>query len=174
MVSIKWPFVRFLGCQEPASVLFSILNFVVHYKMLKKFRREVRRDSPCFYLWHSFAFVSMNGWIWSTVFHTRDYPLTELLDYASAYSIVLVTCYCMFMRYELFIWHMVYCNNLLFFLRMIHETSIFSKGSFTIIVIALYINYFVYVNQADFSYSLNMKFNLVTGKWLINKQFTIK
>ena len=26
----KWPFIRFLGCQEPASVLFSLMNLYAH------------------------------------------------------------------------------------------------------------------------------------------------
>lgn len=30
----KWPFIRILGCQEIASVIFSILNGVAHYKGL--------------------------------------------------------------------------------------------------------------------------------------------
>lgn len=27
----KWPFLRLLGMQEPASVLFSLLNFFAHF-----------------------------------------------------------------------------------------------------------------------------------------------
>lgn len=53
----KWPFLRLLGMQEPASVLFSALNFAVHLRMLRKFRREVRPDSPCFMLTHIFGVV---------------------------------------------------------------------------------------------------------------------
>ncbi|TMW42904.1 hypothetical protein DOY81_012010, partial [Sarcophaga bullata] len=95
----KWPFVRFFGMQEPASVIFSIFNIVAHLKNLRKFRKEVRPDSPCYKIWHIFTAVSLNAWIWSVVFHARDFPLTELLDYAFAYSMVLTTLYCMVMRY---------------------------------------------------------------------------
>ena len=84
--------------QEPISVIFSIVHFVIHWKALQKFRQEIRKDAPCYKVWHAFALVSLNGWIWSTVFHSRDFPFTELMDYLAAYSIVLVTLYCTVMR----------------------------------------------------------------------------
>lgn len=58
----KWPFKRFYGIQEPASVLFSYLNFLVHWRMIKKYRRECRSDSPMYYVWHVFCAVSFVDW----------------------------------------------------------------------------------------------------------------
>lgn len=128
----KWPFKRMFGIQEPASVLFSFLNLVAHWRMIRKFRREVRNDSPMYYTWHIFSAVSafdlffyalafsmrifpthfdlcyqfvcltqicINGWICSIIFHTRDFPLTELLDYGFAYSMVLANFCCMILRW---------------------------------------------------------------------------
>lgn len=43
--------------QEPASAVFSLLNFYAHLKMLQKFRGAVRSDSPLYWLWHIFALV---------------------------------------------------------------------------------------------------------------------
>ncbi|XP_053965720.1 post-GPI attachment to proteins factor 3 [Anastrepha ludens] len=140
----KWPFVRFLGMQEPASVLFSVCNLVVHIRMLRRFRTEVRPDSPCFKLWHIFAFVCINGWIWSIVFHTRDFPVTELMDYAFAYSIILVSLYCMVMR-------------------MIYRQSLILRGLISLIFLSFFVNYFAYLSLGKFSYSLNMTTNIVTG-----------
>lgn len=134
----KWPFVRFFGIQEPASVFFSLLNLIAHWRMIRKFRSEVRNDSPMYYVWHIFSGVSIyiqrvqlrltktqtkchhpatffffsnicmvfsyenqiciNGWICSIIFHTRDFPLTELLDYGFAYSMVLANFCCMILR----------------------------------------------------------------------------
>jgi hypothetical protein len=54
----KWPFIRFFGIQEPASAFFSLLNFYAHVKMIKRFRKEVPSDSPLYWLWHYFCFVS--------------------------------------------------------------------------------------------------------------------
>lgn len=53
----KWPFKRFLGMQEPASVFFSFLNLMAHLRMIRKFRRDVRNDSPMYYIWHIFSAV---------------------------------------------------------------------------------------------------------------------
>jgi post-GPI attachment to proteins factor 3 len=94
----KWPFVRFLGIQEPASVVFSALNFYIHLKCLMQFRNSVRADSPFYKVWHVFSIISLNAWTWSTVFHSRDFPLTELLDYVFAYSMVLASFWCMTIR----------------------------------------------------------------------------
>ncbi|XP_023296507.2 post-GPI attachment to proteins factor 3 [Lucilia cuprina] len=140
----KWPFVRFLGLQEPASVLFSIFNIIAHLRNLRKFRKNVRPDSPCYKLWHVFTAVSLNAWIWSVVFHARDFPLTELLDYVFAYSMVLTTLYCMVMR-------------------MLHQYSWLLRALISLGFLAYYINYFAYISVGQFSYSLNMTTNIVTG-----------
>ncbi|EDW31387.1 GL11111 [Drosophila persimilis] len=140
----KWPFLRMLGMQEPASVIFSMLNCIMHFRMLRKFRREVRPDSPCYMLAHIFGVTCLNGWIWSSIFHTRDFPLTELLDYAFAYSIVLCTFYCMVMR-------------------MLHRYSLFLRGVITLAIVSYYINYFAYLSVGKFNYSFNMKVNIATG-----------
>lgn len=55
----KWPFKRILGIQEPASVFFSFLNLFAHWRMIRKFRREVRNDSPLYYVWHVFSAVRL-------------------------------------------------------------------------------------------------------------------
>lgn len=138
---------RFLGIQEPASAVFSIFNLLAHIHYLKKFRAEVRPDSPCFKLWHIFTAISVNGWIWSTVFHTRDFPFTEFLDYTSAYLIVLSSLYC-------------------FCMRVCHKTNVKVKGILTVFFIAFYFNYFHYLSVGKFSYSFNMKTNVVTGLFL--------
>jgi post-GPI attachment to proteins factor 3 len=94
----KWPFMRFIGLQEPASVIFSALNFYVHIKGIARFRQEVQPDAPLFLVWHVFAFICLNAWTWSMVFHARDFPLTELFDYVFAYSMVLASFWCMVKR----------------------------------------------------------------------------
>lgn len=80
----KWPFQRLYGIQEPASVIFSILNGLVHLTYYKKIKAQV----PDSYFLKKFylvtCIVGMNAWLWSTVFHVRDTHLTEKLDYFSA------------------------------------------------------------------------------------------
>ncbi|KAL1399798.1 hypothetical protein pipiens_007947 [Culex pipiens pipiens] len=140
----KWPFVRLAGLQEPASVLFSMANFGTHYHMLKRFRREVRPDSPMYTLWQVFSYICLNAWIWSTVFHARDFPITELFDYTFAYSMVLASLYCMVMR-------------------MIHRQSKYLKGLFSLACIVFFVNHFSYLSVGRFDYAYNMKANIVTG-----------
>jgi hypothetical protein len=67
----KWPFWRVFGMQEPASVLFSLLNLYAHWAGAQKFRRRVPEDQPLRKYYLAYAYVSMNAWFWSAVFHTR-------------------------------------------------------------------------------------------------------
>lgn len=53
----KWPFVRLLGVQEPASMVFSVLNLAAHWRGIAWFRKRVRPDSPMFNVWHAFCAV---------------------------------------------------------------------------------------------------------------------
>ncbi|CAG9859950.1 unnamed protein product [Phyllotreta striolata] len=94
----KWPFIRVLGMQEPASVIFSLLNAFIHFKMIKKFREKVRPTCPLVWLWHVYFIVCVHAWFWSAIFHYRDFLITEILDYACAFSIILMNCYLMSIR----------------------------------------------------------------------------
>ena len=67
----KWPFWRFLGMQEPASVAFSLLNLLTHVRGARAVRSRVPDGHPMkvFYIWS--ARISAVAWICSAVFHTR-------------------------------------------------------------------------------------------------------
>lgn len=111
----KWPFRRWMGMQEPAAVLFSLLNLAAHAHCLARFvrlcralgkgrqrqakgRRQERGGGgsgggevaargggyPYRWLWGGYMALSINAWLWSAVFHSRDTRLTERLDYFSA------------------------------------------------------------------------------------------
>lgn len=41
----------------------------------------------------------MHGWFWSFIFHARDIPFTEVMDYSSAFIMILTLLYCMLLRY---------------------------------------------------------------------------
>jgi hypothetical protein len=80
----KWPFHRFLGMQEPASVLFSLLNGYMHFRAWPKLKRAIPQDYYMRPFYLAYALVNMNTWLWSAVYHSRDWPSTEKLDYFSA------------------------------------------------------------------------------------------
>ncbi|KAL2127045.1 hypothetical protein VTI74DRAFT_11432 [Chaetomium olivicolor] len=90
----KWPFHRVLGMQEPCSVLFSLGNLAAHYYGL---HRKVLPHMPAGYRLRPFyvflARLGMVTWFLSAVFHTRDFPLTEQLDYFAAGASVLYGMY---------------------------------------------------------------------------------
>ena len=67
----KWPFIRYAGMQEPASVAFSVLNFIAHWYGSRIVSKRVPRDHPMRTYYLTWSYVSMNAWFWSSVFHTR-------------------------------------------------------------------------------------------------------
>ncbi|XP_022645948.1 post-GPI attachment to proteins factor 3-like isoform X2 [Varroa destructor] len=94
----KWPFVRWLGLQEPASVFFSLLNLFAHIYGWSEFSRRVAPNNRFYALWKTHAYLAMNAWLWSTAFHSRDIPITEFMDYFGAFSIVLYSLYALVAR----------------------------------------------------------------------------
>ncbi|XP_067139254.1 post-GPI attachment to proteins factor 3 isoform X2 [Centruroides vittatus] len=88
--------------------------------------------------------LSINAWIWSTAFHTRDTPATEKLDYFCAFSIVLYAFYCLVIR--------TFRNN--------YEWL-------SIVVSVPFLGYFFYhiyyLTFIHFDYGYNMKANIFIG-----------
>lgn len=140
----KWPFVRFFGIQEPASVIFSLANMFIHYYMFKKFKSYIRRGTPLYWVWHLYTAVCINAWIWSSVFHSRDFPFTEFMDYSCAFSILLVNCYCMVQR---------------LLLGMPRMMNILISSCF----FAFFVNHVAYIRSGRFDYAYNMKLNVMLG-----------
>nr|XP_021188455.2 post-GPI attachment to proteins factor 3 [Helicoverpa armigera] len=143
----KWPFIRILGMQEPASVFASVLNFAANAYMYKKIRRLPTSKSyvaPFTKLWRGFAMVCMNAWTWSTIFHARDTSFTEFMDYACALSMVM----------GLFVTAVV---------RVFYSRS--KLMTFTVLLVPLF--YFVthvrYLYAGVINYDYNMKVNVVFG-----------
>jgi len=94
----KWPFYRFLGIQEPASVLFSFFNLYMHYIGLKRMRKIT---SKRYYLGTIYTFNSLIGiysWVASMIFHTRDNPVTEKMDYFGASASIICNCFVTIVR----------------------------------------------------------------------------
>lgn len=102
----KWPFRRIAGIQELASVIFSIGNFLPHYYGFQKVRAVMALNPPAkaivnrsYYNILLMSFVTMCAWIFSTVFHIRDFLITEKLDYYFAGLTVLTGFYSIAFRY---------------------------------------------------------------------------
>lgn len=89
----KWPFFRFLGMQEPFSVLFSLFNFLAHRNGLAKIRDRIPPDYSLQIYYVAFSYVGMASWVFSMLFHMRDFDVTEKLDYFAAGASVLYGLY---------------------------------------------------------------------------------
>lgn len=74
----KWPFWRWAGMQEPASVAFSLFNLFFHVKGARRIQRVLPVDHPMRWYYVASAIVSINAWIWSAVFHTRGWYLPSM------------------------------------------------------------------------------------------------
>lgn len=67
----KWAFWRLWGIQEPASVVFSLLNLRGHVKGFALLKHRVPQTHPMRWYYVAWSLISMNAWIWSAIFHTR-------------------------------------------------------------------------------------------------------
>ncbi|XP_050537327.1 post-GPI attachment to proteins factor 3 [Daktulosphaira vitifoliae] len=140
----KWPFKRILGLQEPASVAFSILNLLTNLFMFNRFREQIRFTLPSFNIWSLYTLVSANCWIWSAVFHGRDTMFTEIMDYISAYAMVLFAFYTIGHRILLF-------------------SKPIIKSTFTLICSFAFIYHSLYLLTTEYDYKYNMTTNLLVG-----------
>ncbi|XP_037084681.1 post-GPI attachment to proteins factor 3-like [Pollicipes pollicipes] len=140
----KWPFVRWLGMQEPASAIFSILNLLGHVLMLVRFTRLVPRRAPLYWLWIAYSLVCINAWFWSTVFHAKDSDVTEKLDYFCAFSMVLFSFYSACIR---FLGPNLSCSTI----------------SVTVLCLGFMVYHILYLSLVKFDYGYNMKANILLG-----------
>ncbi|KIK69963.1 hypothetical protein GYMLUDRAFT_150557 [Collybiopsis luxurians FD-317 M1] len=154
----KWPFWRFAGIQEPASVAFSLLNLWAHVKGAQKLQLALHDSHPMKKFYMGWSLVSMNTWIWSSVFHTRDTPLTERLDYFSAALTILTALYFTVVR----LFHLYAAS---------HPNSLTSHRSGNaklrlwsaacILVFLAHVSYLALLERFDYTY--NVIFNLTIG-----------
>ncbi|XP_048416798.1 post-GPI attachment to proteins factor 3 isoform X1 [Stegostoma tigrinum] len=140
----KWPFYRFLFFQEPASAFASMLNGLANYMMLGRYRAAVPLESPMYHTCISFAMITLNAWVWSTVFHTRDTPLTEKMDYFCASSVVLYSIY-------------------LCCVRTMGLTHPWTASIFGVLLIGLFTCHIWYLTFVHFDYGYNMAANVLIG-----------
>lgn len=145
----KWPFHRFLGMQEPFSVLFSLFNFLAHRNGMQRLRAEVpgRYSLRPYYL--GFGYFGLASWIFSMIFHTRDFNFTEKLDYFAAGASVM---------YGLF-----YTPVRVFRLDQHSPTKQSVLRIWTAICVTLYLCHITYLTAWSWDYTYNMAANVAAG-----------
>lgn len=149
----KWPFTRMLGMQEPASVLFSLLNLYAHWRGFKQLLRRNTHKSNNMYLsqiYMALSVVNMNAWMWSSVFHTRDMPWTEKADYFGA-----------MLNLVFAVWTSVYRLSLNF--KNTERTSQPQQSS-AVVLALFYVAHVWYLTSIPrFDYTYNMAAGVVVG-----------
>ena len=152
----KWPFYRLGSVQEPLSVLFSLANLAMHVKYGLGMRAKLPDSLPA-PLKHAYALVPLAGinlWIWSTVFHTRDTPATEKLDYFSAAASMMCNLYVAVVRLA-----GLYASPA----SATRDTSAFARKAVAALLFAIFICHTSYLTFWRFDYGYNMQFNIGIG-----------
>jgi post-GPI attachment to proteins factor 3 len=144
----KWPIKRWWFIQEPMSALGSFGNLWAHYTAWRWLSRKIPKSETVRKLrirYLGFSFIGFNTWIWSIVFHTRDLPWTEKLDY---YSAGLGTTYA-------------------FYICVYRVFSLFSPSRRKVSIIwsaacgLMFLTHISYLSSRDrFDYGYNMKYNI--------------
>lgn len=139
----KWPFVRLFGIQEPASVVFSVLNGLCHLRIFS-YRKAVPSSTPLYYVWHVVALIGLHAWTWSTIFHSRDFPFTEKMDYFCAFSLVLAN-----------------LGSLI--CRVLGTRNVTRLTLVLVGLLLFYLQHIYYLAAIKFDYGYNMKINIGVG-----------
>lgn len=86
-----WPFRRYFGLEEPASVVFSVMNMASHVSFLwtlltdRIFLQDSRLQRYYMTPWLIlYAASACNAWVASAVFHSQKTAITAKYDYVSA------------------------------------------------------------------------------------------
>lgn len=144
----KWPFRRFFGMQELASVVFSLLNLLpnfIGYKSLKNFPEANGFYMRKYYI--AFSLVGINTWLWSSVFHVRDLLVTERLDYFSAIGQILFGLYVALVR----------------LLRLDVPNKRIKRKLVSYLLVGFYILHVSYLTFIRFNYAYNMLAGVIIG-----------
>lgn len=145
----KWPFHRFMGMQEPFSVLFSLFNFLAHRWGMERLRSEVpgRYSLRPYYL--GFGYFGLASWTFSMIFHTRDFNITEKLDYFAAGASVMYGLY--------------YTPIRVFRLDQNTQGKQSVLRAWTATCIFLYFCHVTYLTAWSWDYTYNMAANVAAG-----------
>ncbi|PGH07118.1 hypothetical protein AJ80_08057 [Polytolypa hystricis UAMH7299] len=146
----KWPFYRVLGIQELFSVLFSLLNLLAHRNGMARVRQSIPASYPLQKYYLAFGYFGLASWTFSMIFHTRDFPLTEKLDYFAAGASVLYGLYLSVIRIFRLDQQRPHIKPTL--LRL-----------WTLLCIVLYLAHISYLSFWRWDYTYNMAANVAVG-----------
>lgn len=147
----KWPFWRIFGIQEVVSMIFSLGNLVPHiigatniYKRLKQ--SHDYKSNLHYKVILAGSIITCLAWGFSTIFHMRDFLITERLDYYFAGLTVLTGLY------------MITCR----LFGLYEPDKLPQFRAITSLFIFLYSSH-IYRLVTDWLYTYNMQANVTIG-----------
>lgn len=135
--------------QEPFSVLFSGLNFMAHYDGLSKILIHIPASYSMRKYYILLSYFGMMSWVFSMIFHTRDFRFTEQLDYFAAGASVLYGLY--------------YTTIRIFRLDRGGPKTRSLLRAWTVTCISMYAAHVAYLKWYSWDYTYNMAANVVAG-----------
>ena len=145
----KWPFKRLLGIQEPFSVLFSLLNLLAHRQGMARVREQIPARYPLRPWYIALGYFGLASWTFSMIFHTRDFSITEKMDYFAAGASVLYGLY--------------YSPIRIFRLDKREAIRQSILRAWTALCVALYLAHVAYLTIWRWDYTYNMAANVAVG-----------
>jgi len=140
--------------QEPFSVLFSLCNLLAHKWGLRLLRSSLPANYPFLKYYLGFGYCGLISWTASMIFHTRDFNVTEKMDYFAA---------------ALSIFYGLYYTPIRLF-RLLDDKDAGRKTEkesvlriWTGIVLIMYVSHVSYLAFWRFDYTYNMLANVVVG-----------
>ncbi|OAV89400.1 hypothetical protein PTTG_10504 [Puccinia triticina 1-1 BBBD Race 1] len=153
----KWPFKRWYGIQEPLSALFSLLNFMAYAVSYRTMKRLIPLGWPLRAHYLGVAIVGMNAWIWSILFHCRDKPWTERLDYFSAAAYSLYGLYVSSVRI-----FRLYPTQARHYIPL--DQRLYIGSQLKLIMSAMFLVHIAFLSFGErFNYKYNMAVNVIVG-----------
>ncbi|MBW0525452.1 hypothetical protein O181_065167 [Austropuccinia psidii MF-1] len=153
----KWPFRRWYGIQEPLSALFSLMNLMAYVASYYSMNKRIPKSWPLRNLYLGMAVVGMNAWIWSFIFHCRDKPWTERLDYFSAAAYALYGLYVSSIRI-----FRLYKSKAIHHISL--DQRLYVGAQLKLIMSAMFLAHIAFLSFGErFNYKYNMFANVMVG-----------
>lgn len=150
----KWPFTRIFGIQEFASAVFSLGNLIGHFYGFLKIVATIKQNQSTnraiinkeLAILSVLSLIAVCTWLFSTIFHIRDFETTEKLDYYFAGLTVLSGFYGIFTKvFKLYL-----------------PSKWIQRVVFTLACFAAYASH-IYRLETDWLYTYNMQANIFVG-----------
>ena len=135
--------------QEPFSVVFSLMNYLAHDSGMAQLRRTIPASYPLRKYYMLVGYLGLASWIFSMIFHTRDFGITEKLDYFAAGASILYGLY--------------YAPVRIFRLDEDTREKAAILRAWTGLCIALYLAHVTYLTCWRWDYTYNMAANVTVG-----------